>query len=67
LPKSRRITESNQKEELLYRLNASIDEAFIDVRNASGKPVKYGGWEGKALIADDFNAPIDLVRIFNSQ
>jgi len=24
-----------------------------------GKPVIYGGWEGKAKIADDFNAPID--------
>ena len=24
-----------------------------------GKPVNLGGWEGKASIADDFNAPID--------
>ena len=24
-----------------------------------GKPANLGGWEGKASIADDFNAPID--------
>ena len=24
-----------------------------------GKPVKFGGWEGKIFMADDFNAPLD--------
>ena len=24
-----------------------------------GKPVKFGGWEGKILMSDDFNAPLD--------
>ena len=33
--------------------------AFIGIQNIKGKPAKLGGWEGKATIADDFNAPID--------
>ena len=24
-----------------------------------GKPIKFGGWEGKILMSDDFNAPLD--------
>ncbi|MCL2095698.1 MAG: DUF2281 domain-containing protein [Oscillospiraceae bacterium] len=24
-----------------------------------GKPVKFGGWEDKIFISDDFNAPLD--------
>ena len=24
-----------------------------------GNPVKFGGWEGKIVMADDFNAPLD--------
>ena len=35
--------------------------AFIGIQNIKmkGKPAKLGGWEGKASIADDFNAPLD--------
>ena len=24
-----------------------------------GKPIKFGGWEGKIFMSDDFNAPLD--------
>ena len=30
-----------------------------DFRRHLGKPVKFGGWEGKLSVSDDFNAPID--------
>ena len=52
-------TSETQKEEILFQLCALVDDSFIDINKAKGKPVKYGGWEGKAKIADDFNAPID--------
>ena len=37
------------------------DDSLFDFSKVKGKgkPVIYGGWEGKASIADDFNAPID--------
>jgi len=60
LPKTPSVMEARQKGELLLRQHALIeDDLLIDVKNATGKPVKYGGWEGKATISDDFNAPLD--------
>jgi len=49
------------KEEVLFRLHATADDSLFDFSKVKGKgrPVIYGGWEGKARIADDFNAPID--------
>jgi len=35
------------------------DGSFLDLDKVIGKPVKYGGWEGKITMSDDFNAPID--------
>ena len=52
-------TGDTQKDEVLFRLYASVDDSFLDIKNATGKPVKFGGWEGKVTMADDFNAPLD--------
>jgi len=48
-----------QKEEILFRLRATANGSFVDIKNAKGKPAKLGGWEGKVIMADDFNAPLD--------
>ena len=29
------------------------------INNTIGKPVKFGGWEGKITISDNFDAPLD--------
>ena len=29
------------------------------INNTIGKPVKFGGWEGKITMSDDFDAPLD--------
>ena len=35
-------------------------EGFVDDLNAHlGKPVIFGGWEGKIFMSDDFDAPLD--------
>ena len=52
-------TTISKQEETLFRLYASLEDSFSDINNAKGKPVKFGGWEGKLTIADDFNAPPD--------
>ena len=52
-------TNNIQKEEIFYHLCASVDDSLIDINNFTGKPVRFGGWEGKVVMADDFNAPLD--------
>ena len=38
----------------------ALPEGFVDDLNAHvGKPVIFGGWEGKVSMSDDFNAPLD--------
>ena len=34
-------------------------DSFIDISQAKGRPAKLGGWEDKAWISDDFNAPLE--------
>ena len=54
------LVETNEtKEEILLRLYASSGDSFVDISKVKGKPAKLGGWEGKAWISDDFNAPLD--------
>ena len=31
----------------------------VEIFEEKGKPVKFGGWEGKIFMTDDFNAPLD--------
>ena len=52
-------TNNIHKEKILYQLFASVDDSLFDINNATGKPVRFGGWEGKVVMADDFNAPLD--------
>jgi len=56
------LVETNEtKEEALLRLYDTADDSLFDFSKVkgTGKPVIYGGWDGKARIADDFNTPID--------
>jgi len=36
-----------------------VGDSFVDLKDAKGKPAKFGGWEGKVTMADDFNALLD--------
>ena len=51
--------------QILYKKNISpeiveeIKNEFEGLRVTCGKPVNFGGWEGKISMSDDFNAPID--------
>jgi len=36
-----------------------LKKEYENLRIRRGKPVKFGGWEGKITMSDDFNTPID--------
>ena len=52
---------------VLKSLGINITKAKIEkitkksevLKEKHGKPVKFGGWEGKIVMPDDFNEPID--------
>ena len=44
--------------EIVEELRKILKESE-NLRIKRGKPVKFGGWEGKIFMSDDFNAPID--------
>jgi len=37
----------------------NITQKSENLKEKRGKPVKFGGWEGKIVMPDDFNAPLD--------
>ena len=50
------------KEPLLFiTSNGATDDSLFDIKITAGKSVKFGGWEGKAAMAEDFNAPLESV------
>ena len=44
--------------EIVEELKKILKESE-NFRIKRGKPIKFGGWEGKIVMSDDFNAPID--------
>jgi hypothetical protein len=62
MEKPNRLLETNETdEETLLRLYALDSDSLFDFSKVEGKgkPVIYGGWEGKVKMAYDFNAPLD--------
>ena len=50
------------KEDIPSEIVEELKKILKESENARikrGKPVKFGGWEGKIIMPDDFNAPID--------
>jgi hypothetical protein len=47
------------KGEIPSEIVEKIKKELENVKIKRGKPVKFGGWEGKISMSDDFNAPID--------
>jgi hypothetical protein len=47
------------KGDVPFEIVEKIKKESENIRIKRGKPVKFGGWEGKISMSDDFNAPID--------
>ena len=52
------LYKGNLPPEIYEELRKFAKESEI-LRERRGKPVKFGGWEGKIVMAEDFNAPLD--------